>query len=84
MKKYFIATCMLLIFELNLSAQKYDAYSDYQAKEFVAQSRLKLPYQVLYPENYDKNKVYPVVFFLHGAGNEYSQKAGNNIILLFK
>ncbi len=27
-----------------------------------------LPYRILYPENYDKNKKYPLVLFLHGAG----------------
>lgn len=27
-----------------------------------------LPYQIMYPENYDKNKKYPLVVFLHGAG----------------
>ncbi|MBI3137265.1 MAG: prolyl oligopeptidase family serine peptidase [Sphingobacteriales bacterium] len=27
-----------------------------------------LPYRILYPENYDKNKKYPLVLFLHGSG----------------
>jgi predicted peptidase len=27
-----------------------------------------LPYRILYPKNYDAEKKYPVVFFLHGAG----------------
>lgn len=27
-----------------------------------------LPYQVMYPENYDSTKQYPLVVFLHGAG----------------
>lgn len=28
----------------------------------------KLGYRVLYPENFDKSKEYPLVYFLHGAG----------------
>ncbi|WP_118196778.1 carboxylesterase family protein [Albibacterium indicum] len=28
----------------------------------------KLSYRILYPENFDKNKEYPVILFLHGAG----------------
>ena len=27
-----------------------------------------LPYRMLLPENYDKNKAYPLILFLHGAG----------------
>jgi len=27
-----------------------------------------LPYRILYPENYDKTKSYPLVLFLHGSG----------------
>lgn len=31
-----------------------------------------LPYRILYPENYDKNKKYPLILFLHGAGERGS------------
>lgn len=27
-----------------------------------------MPYRILYPENYDHSKKYPVLFFLHGSG----------------
>jgi len=31
-----------------------------------------LPYRILYPEHYDQSKSYPVLFFLHGAGERGS------------
>jgi predicted peptidase len=43
------------------------AFDIYQKKEFVYNSNT-LPYRILYPENYDKNKKYPLLLFLHGAG----------------
>jgi predicted peptidase len=43
------------------------ALSVYQKKEFTYNGN-KLPYRILYPENYDKSKKYPLLLFLHGAG----------------
>ena len=40
----------------------------YEKKEFVFAEGKTLPYRILYPENYDKNKKYPMLLFLHGAG----------------
>ena len=40
----------------------------YEKKEFVFADGKTLPYRILYPENYDKNKKYPLLLFLHGAG----------------
>jgi acetyl esterase/lipase len=39
----------------------------YLKKEFVHNGNT-LPYRILYPENYDKTKKYPLLLFLHGAG----------------
>lgn len=39
----------------------------YEKKEFVHNGNT-LPYRILYPANYDKNKKYPLLLFLHGAG----------------
>lgn len=44
------------------------AYALYQKKEFVFAEGKTLPYRILYPENYDKTKKYPLLLFLHGAG----------------
>jgi predicted peptidase len=40
----------------------------YQKKEFTYSEGKVLPYRILYPENYDKSKKYPLILFLHGAG----------------
>jgi predicted peptidase len=39
----------------------------YEKKEFVYSGNI-LPYRILYPANYDKSKKYPLLLFLHGAG----------------
>jgi predicted peptidase len=44
------------------------AYAPYEKKEFLFANGKTLPYRILYPENYDKTKKYPLVLFLHGAG----------------
>ena len=44
------------------------AFDVYKKKEFVLSEGKVLPYRILYPENYDKNKKYPLILFLHGAG----------------
>lgn len=40
----------------------------YEKKEFVFAEGKTLPYRILYPANYDKTKKYPLLLFLHGAG----------------
>ena len=51
-------------------------YSLFEKKEFTSKDGQTLRYQILYPEHYDQSKEYPLVLFLHGAGergddNEY-------------
>lgn len=43
------------------------ALKPYQKKIFISAGH-ELPYRILYPENYDKTKKYPLILFLHGAG----------------
>jgi len=52
-----------------LSKSNYDpAMAAYQKKSFAYEPNKNLPYRILYPENYDKSKKYPLILVLHGAG----------------
>src|SRR5690606_15826963 len=42
-------------------------FSVFQSKQLIHRGDT-LPYRILYPENYDTEGQYPVLFFLHGAG----------------
>jgi predicted peptidase len=52
-----------------LSKSNYDpALAPYAKKTFAFAPDKNLPYRILYPENYDRNKKYPLILVLHGAG----------------
>lgn len=48
------------------------------AKEFVASSGYRLPYRIYIPDGYTAQSEYPVVLFLHGAG----QRGNDNVAQL--
>ncbi len=51
----------------------YDfALDAFERKTFTDAEGNVLPYRLLYPENYDASKKYPVLLFLHGAGERGS------------
>jgi predicted peptidase len=58
---------LIISLVLYLPAASQD-FSVFEKKIFTSSTGLELPYRVLYPENYDKTKKYPLVLFLHGAG----------------
>lgn len=65
--KYF-TTFLLLIFVTGLSAQ-IDKFTEGEYQKCIyKKGTSKLNYQIMYPRNFDKNNKYPVVLFLHGAG----------------
>lgn len=44
------------------------AFAAFESHDFAFGNDHLLPYRILYPANYDKTKKYPLVLFLHGAG----------------
>ncbi len=64
MKKFLFIITSLLLPALLLKAQNNSLYQ----KHWFVQNGDSLPYRLLLPENYDAAKKYPLVFFMHGAG----------------
>lgn len=60
MKKIILSFFLLLTCLFALNAQFVPASFQVEGS--------RLPYQVLYPEGYDSSKRYPLIVFLHGAG----------------
>jgi len=60
---------LLLLNSLVVSAQDL---SRYQKREFVSSDGSVLPYRILFPDDYGERKKYPLILFLHGAGERGS------------
>jgi predicted peptidase len=69
MKKIF--ALILIISSVSVNAQDLSLF---QKKEYTYGEGKMLPYRILYPDNYDKSKKYPLVLMLHGAG----ERGGDN------
>ena len=63
LKKTF-TSIFLLSLAIIVAAQDLSLFQ----KKWMVQGGDTLPYRLLLPENYDHTKKYPVIFFLHGAG----------------
>ena len=63
-RKYFFLL-MGLLFAFNLMAGDKNSFLK---RQFTTSDGYKLNYRILYPENYSPDKKYPLLLFLHGAG----------------
>ena len=61
-----------LIFILIFAGQFVYSQGDFEAKIFVTSNNDTLRYRELLPENYNPQQKYPLVLFLHGAGERGS------------
>ena len=64
MKKILFSTFLLFIGMAGIFAQQNESFLK---REFIYKGDT-LRYRVLFPENYDKSRDYPLVVFLHGSG----------------
>jgi len=67
MKNKLLLLSLYIAFSFSLSdvyAQSFDAFE----KHTLIKDQDTLPYRLLLPENYDPNKKYPLIIFLHGSG----------------
>mgnify|MGYP001793325875 CR=1 FL=1 len=62
---------MALFICCSLSAAAQD-FSRFEKKTHTGKDGAVLPYRILFPDNYDQRKKYPLVLFLHGAGERGS------------
>lgn len=70
---------LLLLFFVSVQAFAAEPIGTYEKKVFQSQGNVDLPYRILYPRDFDESKKYPLVLFLHGAG----ERGDNNEAQLF-
>ncbi|WP_346235936.1 prolyl oligopeptidase family serine peptidase [Niabella insulamsoli] len=68
MYKKFLLAFLLITAGNVLQAQPFDAYQ----KKYYINAADTLPYRLLLPEGFDATKKYPLIIFLHGAGERGS------------
>lgn len=64
MKRFLLFTGLLILTALQLIAQDKTLFE----KHWFIQQGDTLPYRILFPVNYDPQKSYPLIVFLHGRG----------------
>jgi predicted peptidase len=73
-KMSFLLAAILLSSTVGLSSAKAQDFGQYQKMSFIRNGRT-LPYRILYPKGYQKDKKYPLLVFLHGSGERGNDNA---------
>ncbi len=60
-------TWVMSVYILSGQAKSQDV-SPYQQKTYLSKNGTEIPYRLLYPAGFDPSRKYPLVLFLHGAG----------------
>lgn len=81
---YILLVLLYVLFMLPFSVHS-QTKADYQKAQFVKEGDT-LNYRILYPENFSPTQKYPLVLFLHGAGergndNEAQLTHGGDLFL---
>ncbi|WP_214229380.1 prolyl oligopeptidase family serine peptidase [Pedobacter sp. B4-66] len=64
MNRIKLTTLIVLLLGLNSKAQDFKKY---ESGSFI-KGKDSIPYRILFPENFDANQKYPILFVLHGSG----------------
>ena len=59
---------LLNLFLLLSSIKGFSQAETFEKRTFTDKEGHILPYRILFPENYDASKKYPIILVLHGAG----------------
>lgn len=82
--RYILTAIIFLIISV-VPARSQD-FTAFEKRTFISSRGDSLPYRILFPENYDRTKKYPLVLFLHGGGergrdNEKQLMHGSKLFL---
>ena len=74
---FFLSLCLLL----SVAGYAGDKAS-FLKKQFTARDGYQLNYRVLYPRDYNPAQKYPVILFLHGAGERGSDNEAQLVLVV--